>query len=157
MPPDGRSLRRRITIWAVPRSSEVVSANPPGIFKHRRIDLAPRLMFHGGHDIPRRGIHANTSFPRPTEHPEGTRPARGDRPEPLVLVELGGGATLHPAESRSLGAVVPEPGADARDIAAGGPRNRREGRELRRERRAGASVVPGVPEEDVVVPGGPLR
>ncbi len=39
-------------------------------------------------------------------------------------------------------------------VAAGGPRSRREGRELRRERRAGVPVVPGVPEEDVVVPGG---
>jgi len=53
-----------------------------------------------------------------------TRSARGDRPEPLVLVELGGGAALHPAESRPLGAVVPESGADARDGSAGGPRGR---------------------------------
>ncbi len=105
----------------------------------------------------RRGTDANPSFPRPTEHPEGTRSARGDRPEPLVLVELGGGTALHPAESRSLGAGVPEPGAYARVVAAGGPRSRREGRELRREPRAGVPVVPGVPEEDVVVPGGPPR
>ena len=112
-------------------------------------------MSHGGHDIPRRGIHANTPFPRPTEYPQGTRFARGDRPEPLVLVELGGGAALYPAESRSLGAGVPESGADARDAAAGGPRSRREGREFRRERRTGVPVVPGVPEAGVVVPGGP--
>src|SRR5512141_2952296 len=103
----------------------------------------------------RGGFHANPSFPRPAEHSEGTRSARGDRPEPLVLVELGGGAALHPAESSSLGAVVPESGADARDASAGGPRSRCEGRELRRERGTGVPVVPGVPEEDVVVPGGP--
>ena len=114
-------------------------------------------MFHGGHDFPGRGAHANTSFPRPAEHTEGTRSARGDRPQPVVFVELGGGAALHPAESRSMGAGVPEPGADARDGAAGGPRSRREGRELRRKRRTGVPVVPGVPEADLVVPGGSLR
>ncbi len=122
-----------------------------------RIDLPRRLMFHGGHDFPRRGTYANTPFSRPTEYPEGTRFARGDRPEPLVLVELGSGAALHPAESRSLGEGVPESGSYARYVVAGGPRSRREGRELRRERRTGVPIVPGVPEEGVVVPGGPLR
>src|SRR4030042_4741646 len=107
---------------------KAVSANPPGIFNPRRIDLPSRLMFHGGHDFPQRGVHAITAFPRPTEHPEGTRSARGDRPEPMVFVELGGGAALHPAEYRSLGAGLPEYGAYARVAAAGGPRSRREGR-----------------------------
>src|SRR3990170_927193 len=114
-------------------------------------------MSHGGYDFRRRGFHANSTLSRPAEYSEGTRLPRGDRAESLVLVELGGGTALHPAEPRPLGGGIPEPGPDARDAAPGGPRGSGAGRELRRQRGAGPPVLPGVPEEVVVVRRGPLR